>query len=50
MDETIGIVKVFDEKTGENKFYIGVADGIDEEIDAENIKSFGGKFFPEMIK
>ena len=49
-DETVGIVKVRDEITGEDRFYIGVADGIDEQRDIENIKSFGAPFFPDLIK
>ena len=40
-DETIGIVKVYDNITQEEKFYIGVADGIDEAVDMENIRKFG---------
>lgn len=49
-DELVGIVKIQDEITGEQKFYIGVADGISEEIDETQIKRHGAKFIPEMIK
>ena len=49
-DELVGIIKCHDDITGEDKFYIGGADGIDENIDAENIKSFGAKFIPDLIK
>lgn len=46
----IGIVKVIDEITNEEKFYIGTATGIDEEIDIDFIKRNGSKFFPDLIK
>lgn len=46
----IGIVKTLDEITGEEKFRIGTASGVDEELDAEYIKDYGARFFPEMVK
>ena len=46
----LGIVKVYDEITQKNKFYIGKTLGINEEADAEHIKQYGAKFFPEMIR
>lgn len=47
---TIGIVKTIDDVTGEQKFRIGIASGIDEDLDALSIKNYGARFFPEMIK
>ena len=46
----VGIVKVYDEVTKEEKFYIGQASGIDENYDIEYIRSFGCKFMPDLIK
>lgn len=43
--QCIGIVKTFDDITQEVKYYIGVAPGIDEESDADYIKSYGDRFF-----
>lgn len=48
--DTVGIIKVNDEITNENKFYMGIASGINEDFDAEIIKSSGAKFVPELIK
>ena len=46
----IGIIKVHDDITGEDRFYIGTADGINERTEAERIKDYGTPFFPELIK
>jgi len=54
--DCIGIVATFDEITKEIKFYIGLAEGNDPEIDAENIAKYGAKltfnegisFFPHL--
>ena len=48
--DVIGIVKVHDDITNEDKFYIGCAYQGNEELDAENIAKNGAKFFPEVIK
>lgn len=48
--DNIGIVKVFDEITKEEKFYIGEILGTTEQEDAEWIKRNGSKFYPDMIK
>ena len=49
MGDVIGIVKVYDDITQETKFYIGNGLGVSEESDAEYIKNFGDKFYPEMF-
>lgn len=49
MGDVIGIIKTYDEITKETKFYIGTGIGADEEVDAEFIKKFGDKFYPEMF-
>ena len=46
----IAIIKTLDEITGEEKFRIGIGEGLDEEIDALTILNCGDKFFPEVIK
>ena len=46
----IGIVKVHDDKINQDKFYIGRALGFDEQADIEYIKSFGTRFYPDLIK
>ena len=43
--DIIGIVK-----TTEDKFYIGIAHGVDEKKDIEYIKETGAKVHPEIIK
>ena len=45
----IGIVKVHDDINNQDKFYIDVCEGTDENIDAEKIKTFGAKFYPEQV-
>ena len=45
----IGIVKVKDD-LGNEKFYIDVAPGRNEELDAKGIATWGAKFYPEQIK
>lgn len=47
---TIGIIKTIDEITNEVKFRIGLADGFNELLDEERIKSHGARFIPEVIK
>ena len=47
---TIGIVKVHDDKTNEDRFYIGHAPGVDANKDAEYIKDYGTPFLPNVIK
>lgn len=39
----VGLVKVYDEYDG-NKYYIGAASGIDEQVDMEHIAAWGAKF------
>lgn len=39
----IGIIKCYDEITKETKFYVGVGDGFNEEIDTESIHKHGAK-------
>lgn len=46
----IGIIKTVDDITGEEKFRIGMASGIDEELDAQYIKDNGARFIPEIVK
>ena len=46
----VGIVKVHDSFTNEDKFYIGEIKGQSEKEDVEYIKNWGAKFFPNMIK
>lgn len=46
----IGIIKTVDDITGEEKFRIGTASGIDEKLDAQYIKDNGARFIPEIIK
>ena len=46
----IGIVKTVDDTTKEIKFRIGLADGLNEMIDQERIKTHGARFIPEVIK
>jgi len=40
---TLGIVIGKDRITGEAKAFIGTADGIDEQLDAQSIVKYGGK-------
>lgn len=47
---TFGIVKTIDENTGEEKFRIGLASGFDEDLDAENIRDWGARFYPKEIE
>lgn len=46
----IGIVKVHDDITNKDKFYIGIAEGINEIEDAEKIRTYGTPFIPDIIK
>jgi hypothetical protein len=54
--DCIGIVATFNETSKKIKFYIGLAEGNDPEIDAENIAKWGHKltfqegvvFFPDF--
>ncbi len=46
----VGIVKVVNDTTKEIKFRIGLADGFNQMIDQERIKTHGARFFPEAIK
>ena len=48
--EIIGIVKTINEQTGEVKFRIGCAKGINELEDAEYIKDCGARLYLENIK
>lgn len=45
----IGIIKVKDDY-GNEKFYIDVASGLDEELDIEAIANRGTPFYPNAIK
>lgn len=42
--KTLGFVKAQDNVTGEIKYYIGVANGLDEDQDAKDIVNWGTKF------
>lgn len=45
--KVIGIVKV---NTGyEDKYYIGIADGEDENTDIQQVISNGSRFYPEVF-
>ena len=46
---TIGVVKIKD-AFGNEKFYIDVVEGLDQEIDEEAIAKWGTPFYPEKIK
>lgn len=46
----IGIVKVFDEITKTDKFYIGRGSCFDQKLDEEFIKQGGYPFHPDIIK
>lgn len=48
--ETIGIVKVHDDVTEEDRFYIGRGGGVDQKLDEEIIKTMGYRFHPDLIK
>lgn len=46
--KVIGIVKV---NTGyEDKYYIGIADGEDENSDIQQILSYGSRFYPGIFE
>lgn len=46
--KVIGIVKV---NTGyEDKYYIGIADGDDENIDIQQILDYGSRFYPGIFE
>ena len=44
----VGIVRVRPE-VGEDKFYIGQAEGVDEEDDVQWIASWGTPIYPEVL-
>ncbi len=46
---TIGIVVVEDEITGQRKSYIGAASGRDVEADMQHIVDTGAKFYPRYV-
>ena len=48
-NDLIGIVKVKDDY-GNEKFYIDVASGLDEELDIQAIATYGTPFNPKSIK
>ena len=47
---TIGLVACEDEVTGEIKFYIGEANGLDQKKDEKYISDRGAKFHHEMVE
>ena len=48
--ETIGIVTVKDELTGDKKAYIGVGEGHDRDADANIIRGFGSRVHPSCLR
>ena len=45
-----GIVVTEDEVTGERRGYVGVAFGLDEDVDANMVKDWGVKLFPRVLR
>lgn len=46
----IGIIKTKDNYTDEIKYRIGIVSGKDEELDAEFLKIYGTRFYPNIIE
>ena len=47
-NNTIGIVATKNEM-GEIKFYVGLGNGFDEEVDCQHIANYGGKIYPQIF-